>query len=160
MLSNLRISPDIRKRAVRKEVGGYVVCSTRAKFSPCVFVGGGTIHLLHIADFVSGFGSGYTLWLLRKQKCQTEKESATKEIEGIERENRYVWKGMVLKKQKSAEQAKTEGLFRGERPLKTIAMNPPKKENQFIRILLCLAHFASICSVFMCKMGFPVTLRV
>ncbi|QRD03309.1 hypothetical protein JI435_419330, partial [Parastagonospora nodorum SN15] len=118
------------------------------------------IHLLHIADFVSGFGSGYTLWLLRKQKCQTEKESATKEIEGIERENRYVWKGMVLKKQKSAEQAKTEGLFRGERPLKTIAMNPPKKENQFIRILLCLAHFASICSVFMCKTGFPVTLRV
>jgi hypothetical protein len=99
MLSNLRISPDTRKRAVRKEVGGYVVCSTRANFSLAYLLvvgmsrslGSGnrtvaigtshasaltdlcltmfsswlgynqdSIHLLHIAHFVSGFGSGNT----------------------------------------------------------------------------------------------------
>lgn len=60
--------------------------------------------------------------------------------------NRYVWKGMVLKKQKSAEQAKKEGLFRGE-TAQNYSHEVPQKENQFIRILRCLAHFASICPV-------------
>jgi hypothetical protein len=62
----------------------------------------------------------------KKKKCQPEKESATKEIEDLKRENRYVWKGMVLKKQKSAEQAKTEGLFRGE-TAQNYSHEPPKK---------------------------------